>query len=140
MSEEPEFVLLALTVSSEGRERRRLDPADGRLAAGPVVIKEGVEYSLGLEFRVNHGDTSGMRYIHVVKRAGITVDKLEAVLGSYGPSPDGSPCKKELPAEEAPTGLQARSGTYSVRSRVIGDEGTVDVDFEWSYKLAKDWQ
>ncbi|MGW1074978.1 hypothetical protein [Streptomyces sp. NPDC002537] len=138
MSEEPKLVLLALTVSSEGRERRRLDLADGRLLAGPVVIK-GMEYSLGLEFRVNYGDTSGMRYIHAVKRAGTTVDKLEDMLGSYGPSPDGSPYKKELPAEEAATGLQARSGAYNVRSRIVGDDGTAYADFEWSYKLAKDW-
>lgn len=140
MSEQPELVLLTMTVNAEGGERLRLDPADSGLLAGPVVIKEGVQYSLGLEFRVNHGDTSGVRYIQVVKRAGTTVDKLEEDLGSYGPSPDGSPYKKELAPEEAPTGLQARSGTYKVRSRIIGDDGTVYADFEWSYKLAKDWQ
>ncbi|MEU2870491.1 hypothetical protein ABZ769_14995 [Streptomyces olivoreticuli] len=140
MSEEPKLVLLALTVSSEGRERLRLDPADSRLTANPVVIKEGVEYNLGLEFRVIHGDTSGVRYTHVVKRAGAKVDKLEEALGSYAPSPDASPYKKALSAEEAPSGLTARSGSYHVRSRVIDDDGTVYADFEWAYKLAKDWQ
>lgn len=25
-------------------------------------------------------------------------------------------------------------------TRIAGDDGTVYVDFEWSYKLAKDWQ
>ena len=51
----------------------------------------------------------------------------------------------------------ARSGTYSVRSRVVDDDGGVYsgtmvslserepvetdlfVDFEWSFKLAKEW-
>jgi Rho GDP-dissociation inhibitor len=28
---------------------------------------------------------SGLKYLQVVKRAGMTVDKTEAMLGSYGP-------------------------------------------------------
>ncbi|ROQ93720.1 RHO protein GDP dissociation inhibitor [Streptomyces sp. 2132.2] len=140
MSEQSGIVLLAITVNAEGGERLRLAPADSGLLSNPVVIKEGVQYSLGLEFRVNHGDTAGVRCAQVVKRANVTVDKLEEVLGSYGPSPDEDPYKKELAAQEAPTGLQARSGSYKVRSRIIADDATVYADFEWSYKLAKDWQ
>lgn len=140
MSEQAELVLLAVTVHAEGSERLRLNPADTALPAGPVVIKEGARYSLCLEFRVDRGDTAGVRYTQVVKRANVTVDKAEEVLGAYGPSPEGSPYRKELAQDEAPTGLQARSGTYKVRSRIVGDDATVYADFEWSYKLGKDWQ
>lgn len=31
----------------------------------------------------------------------------------------------------------ARSGTYSVRSRIIDDDKAVYTDFEWQFKLAK---
>ncbi|KOV17638.1 hypothetical protein ADK60_27235 [Streptomyces sp. XY431] len=140
MSEEPKFVLLALTVSSEGSERLRLDPADTGLLTNPVVFKEGAEYSLGVEFRVNPGDISRYTYVHLVKRAGVKVDKLEGTLGSYGPSPEGRPYKKELTTEEMPEGVLARSGTYAVQSRILDDDGTVYADFKWSYKIAADWR
>ncbi|KAJ3793214.1 immunoglobulin E-set [Lentinula aff. detonsa] len=37
----------------------------------PVVIKEGIEYNVRIKFRVNHSIISGVRYIQVVKRAGV---------------------------------------------------------------------
>lgn len=66
-----------------------------------------------------------------------TVDKLESMIGSYGPSPD--PVTKRFVSEEAPSGMLARSGSYAVRSRVIDDDKNVYVDFEWTFKLAKEW-
>ncbi|MEW2374375.1 hypothetical protein AB0940_34230 [Streptomyces sp. NPDC006656] len=139
MSEEPKLVLLALTVNSEGSERLRLDPADSELRTKPVVFKEGAEYTLGLEFRVD-GIVSGARYVHLVKRAGTKVDKVESLVGSYGASAEGKPYKKELPAEEVPAGLIARSGAYDVHSRISDDDGTVHADFKWSFRIAADWQ
>ncbi|KAF9263547.1 rho GDP-dissociation inhibitor [Marasmius fiardii PR-910] len=105
----------------------------------PIIIKEGVEYNVRIHFRVNHSIISGVRYIQVVKRTGIKVDKLEQMLGSYGPSPDGKPYVKNFEPEESPSGLIARSGTYSVRSRVVDDDGEIYADFEWNFKLAKEW-
>jgi Rho GDP-dissociation inhibitor len=87
----------------------------------------------------------------------LPVDKLEQMLGSYGPSPDGQPYTKNFEAEESPSGMLARSGTYSVRSRVIDDDGEIYAgasilldahsgllkvasDWEWSFKLAKEWE
>ncbi|PVG04542.1 rho GDP-dissociation inhibitor [Serendipita vermifera] len=104
-----------------------------------VNIKEGVDFSVGITFKVNYGITSGVRYIQVVKRTGIKVDKLEQMLGSYAPSPDGSAYTKLFPEEESPSGLLARSGSYNVRSRVIDDDGHIYADFEWSFKLTKEW-
>jgi Rho GDP-dissociation inhibitor len=86
------------------------------------------------------------------------VDKLEQMLGSYGPNSTGEPYTKNFEAEESPTGMMARSGTYNVRSRVVDDDGEVYAgksalvnlirprapnirmsDWEWSFKLAKEW-
>jgi Rho GDP-dissociation inhibitor len=80
------------------------------------------------------------------------------MLGSYGPSTTGEPYIKNFDPEESPSGMLARSGSYNVRSKVIDDDGEVyagllDVvnrmniarlmyfalDWEWSFKLAKEW-
>lgn len=105
----------------------------------PIVIKEGVEYNVSITFKVNHSIISGVRYIQIVKRAGVKVDKLEQMLGSYGPHPSGEAYKKDFEPEESPSGMLARSGTYNVRSRVVDDDGEVYADWEWCFKLAKEW-
>ncbi|PSR71813.1 hypothetical protein PHLCEN_2v12314 [Hermanssonia centrifuga] len=91
----------------------------------PVHIKEGVLYNVRIKFKVNHSIISGVKYIQVVKRSGIKVDKMEQMLGSYGPTPTGEPHVKNFPEEESPSGLLARSGTYNVRSRVVDDDGEI---------------
>lgn len=37
----------------------------------PINIKEGVDYNVGVTFKVNHGIITGVRYIQVVKRSGL---------------------------------------------------------------------
>ena len=53
------------------------------------------------------------------------VDKMEQMLGSYGPHPKGEAYVKNFDPEESPSGMMARSGTYHVRSRVVDDDGEV---------------
>ncbi|KAJ3992269.1 immunoglobulin E-set [Lentinula boryana] len=105
----------------------------------PVVIKEGIEYNVRIKFRVNHSIISGVRYIQVVKRAGVKVDKMEQMLGSYGPSTNSDPYVKNFDPEESPSGMIARSGTYTVKSRVVDDDGEIYADWEWQFKLGKEW-
>lgn len=131
------------------------------LRKNPVTIKEGSEYAVELKFSINHDVVTGLRYIQVVKRAGINVDKLDSMVGSFGPTTE--PMVKRFVNEEAPAGMLARSGTYSARSRVIDDDKVsaravaetgrgwcagadpqwspspqvVYADFEWQFKLAK---
>ncbi|KIJ70234.1 hypothetical protein HYDPIDRAFT_104923 [Hydnomerulius pinastri MD-312] len=105
----------------------------------PIIIKEGVEYNVRITFKVNHSIISGVRYMQVVKRAGVKVDKMEQMLGSYGPHPKGEAYTKNFDPEESPSGVLARSGSYNVRSRVVDDDGEVYADWEWSFKLAKEW-
>ncbi|KAL1413574.1 rho GDP dissociation inhibitor [Vanrija albida] len=108
-----------------------------RLKKEPITIKEGVDYSVGISFTVEGEIVSGLRYIQVVKRAGITVDRGEHMLGSYGPQ--DQPYIKIFASEESPSGMLARSGSYNVRSRVIDDDGAVWLDVEWGFKLGKEW-
>ncbi|ORY35499.1 rho GDP-dissociation inhibitor [Naematelia encephala] len=108
-----------------------------KLKKEPVTIKEGVEYSVGITFVIENEIISGLKYLQVVKRSGLKVDKTEAMLGSYGPQPE--PYTKIFASEESPSGMLARSGSYNVRSRVIDDDNHVWLDFEWGFKLAKEW-
>lgn len=76
---------------------------------------------------------SGLKYLHVVRRAGLPVDRMEEMIGSYPPR--GEPYVKRFAPSEAPSGMLARSGTNSVRSRIIDDDGVVYADFSWSFKV-----
>lgn len=49
------------------------------------------------------------------------------MIGSYGPRPEAY--VKRFATEEAPSGMLARSGSNTVRSRVIDDDGNVFADW-----------
>ncbi|RSH77620.1 uncharacterized protein EHS24_003180 [Apiotrichum porosum] len=109
-----------------------------RLKKDPVLIKEGVDYSVGISFVVENEIVSGLRFLQVVKRAGVTVDKTEAMLGSYGPQPE--PYTKVFASEESPSGMLARSGSYTVKTRIVDDDNNKWLnDFEWTFKISKEW-
>ncbi|KAI0750949.1 rho GDP-dissociation inhibitor [Daedaleopsis nitida] len=117
-----------------------LNPAEiAGLKKNPITIKEGIEFNVRINFKVNHSIISGVRYMQVVKRAGVKVDKMEQMLGSYGPHPKGEAYTKNFDPEESPSGMLARSGTYNVRSRVVDDDGEVYADWEWTFKIGKEW-
>ena len=48
---------------------------------------------------------------------------MEQMLGSYAKADE--PVLKDFPEEESPSGMLARTGTYSVKSRVIDDDGNI---------------
>lgn len=76
---------------------------------------------------------SGLKYIHVVKRAGVPVDRMEEMIGSYPPRKE--PYVKRFAPNEAPSGFLARSGNNSVRSRIMDDDGVIYADFTWTFKV-----
>ncbi|KAI9317688.1 immunoglobulin E-set [Dichotomocladium elegans] len=102
----------------------------------PFTIKEGTEYQLKVKFRVQHEVVSGLKYLQVVKRKGIRVDKSEEMLGSYGPSANSY--EKTFPVEEAPSGFIARSH-YDAKSKFVDDDGVTHVQWSWSFDIKKDW-
>ncbi|KDN37774.1 hypothetical protein RSAG8_09929, partial [Rhizoctonia solani AG-8 WAC10335] len=96
-----------------------------RVKKDPIVIKEGVDYSVGVKFIIENDVISGL------------LDKMDQMIGSFGP-------KAELQSftfatEESPSGMLARSGTYNVISRITDDDGHKHAEFEWTFKLAKEW-
>ncbi|PWN90962.1 rho GDP-dissociation inhibitor [Acaromyces ingoldii] len=122
-----------VTITLDNLSKEELE----NLKKSPITVKEGVEYNVAISFSVGAEVLSGLKYLHVVKRAGVTVDKLEEMIGSYGPRPEAY--VKRFATEEAPSGMLARSGSNTVRSRVIDDDGNVYADWTWVFKIAKDW-
>lgn len=47
-----------------------------------------------VKFIIQHDLVCGLKYLQVVKRKGITVDKTEEMIGSYGPA--GEPYEKKV--------------------------------------------
>ncbi|KAI9357317.1 immunoglobulin E-set [Zopfochytrium polystomum] len=133
-------VLLSIAMETAGRSDVVIDlsstAAIEALKDQVMTIKEGAEYRLKVRFLVNHDVVSGLKYMHVVKRKGIKVDKQEEMLGSYGPN--AQPYEKKFPLEEAPSGMIAR-GHYNVRSRFIDDDGHIHLEWNWSFDIKKDW-
>lgn len=108
-----------------------------KLATSPFTVKEGVRYQMVIKFRIQREVVSGLKYLQVVKRKGIRVDKFEEMIGSYGPSQQMY--EKKLAEEEAPSGMLAR-GEYRARSRFVDDDKYVHLDFEFAIIIAKDWK
>ncbi|EJT97744.1 E set domain-containing protein [Dacryopinax primogenitus] len=135
----PKVTVISLTLTSDSLFRPIVLHLSDKenFKKNPITIKEGAEYSVTVEFKVNHGLTTGLRFIQVVKRAGLTVDRLDAMIGSY--TAGEAPYRKQMHTESAPSGLIARSGSYTARSRVTDDDKEVYADFEWVFKLGKEW-
>ncbi|CAG8701801.1 8667_t:CDS:2, partial [Gigaspora margarita] len=125
-------IILHLALEVPGRPDEILDlsskDALEKVKDKPFIIKEGVEYQMKVKFRIQHEVVCGLKYIQVVKRRGIKVDKTEEMIGSYGPSED--PYEKKFMIEEAPSGLLAR-GHYEAKSKFIDDDGFTHCEWNW---------
>ncbi|KAK6356548.1 hypothetical protein TWF718_000901 [Orbilia javanica] len=136
-------VIEKLSLKVEGRPDIEVDFTKTELTSlknTPFVVKEKADYRIYVQFRVQHDVISGLKYIQVVKRKGIQVDKTEEMLGSYGPNNEKTPFySKTLPIETAPDGLLGR-GTYTAKSRFTDDDKKVHLEFDWVIEIKKDWQ
>lgn len=83
-------VIESLALEVEGRPNITVNltqpGALENLKKQPFKIKEGGEFNMKAVFRVQHEVLSGLKYVHVIKRKGIKVDKHEEMLGSYAPN------------------------------------------------------
>jgi len=106
----------------------------------PFTIKEGCEYQMKAVFVVQHQVLSGLKYVQSVKRKGIRVSKDVEMIGSFPPNTTGRPTyEKKFAKEEAPSGMLAR-GSYDAVARFVDDDDVTHLQFNWSFKIAKDWE
>ncbi|XP_051988634.1 rho GDP-dissociation inhibitor 1-like [Xyrauchen texanus] len=101
------------------------------------VLKEGVEYRIKINFKVNKDIVSGLKYVQQTFRKGVKIDKSDYMVGSYGPRPNEY--EFLTPLEEAPKGLLAR-GTYNIKSKFTDDDKHDHLSWEWNLNIKKDWK
>ncbi|KAJ3116671.1 hypothetical protein HK098_006521 [Nowakowskiella sp. JEL0407] len=86
---EKQVIVECLALEVEGRQDVILPlstPAEvARAADRSLTIKEGVEYRFKVKFKVYNDVVTGLKYLHAVKRGPMRVDRMEEMLGSYGP-------------------------------------------------------
>ncbi|XP_072225650.1 rho GDP-dissociation inhibitor 1 [Leuresthes tenuis] len=104
----------------------------------PFTLKEGVEYRIKINFKVNKEIVSGLKYIQQSFRKGVKVDKTEYMVGSYGPRPDED-YEFLTTLEESPKGMLAR-GTYNIKSKFTDDDKHDHLSWDWSLAIKKDWK
>eukprot|EP00039_Didymoeca_costata_P018135 m.332240 g.332240 ORF g.332240 m.332240 type:complete len:196 (+) comp16906_c0_seq1:622-1209(+) len=138
----PNVQVLSMKLKSPGHDDIKID-LTGDLSAlksdksTSITIKEGVEFQIEIEFKVNKDLVSGLKYMQAVYRKGIRVDKSSYMLGSYGPKGDAQKATTK-PPEIAPSGMLAR-GHYSIKSRFIDDDGEAHLEWTWQMDIKKDW-
>ncbi|XP_059834630.1 rho GDP-dissociation inhibitor 3 isoform X1 [Hypanus sabinus] len=100
------------------------------------VLKEGVEYRLKINFKVNREIVSGLKYIHYTCKGRLQGDKDTYMVGSYGPREE----EYEFisPVEEAPRGIMVR-GMYTMKSYFTDDDKSDHLHWEWKLNIKKDW-
>ncbi|XP_029294125.1 rho GDP-dissociation inhibitor 1 isoform X2 [Cottoperca gobio] len=103
----------------------------------PFVLKEGVEYRIKINFKVNKEIVSGLKYTQQTFRKGIKVDKSDYMVGSYGPRPEEE-YEFLTTMEESPKGMIAR-GTYNIKSKFTDDDKHDHLSWDWSLTIKKDW-
>ncbi|KAL7378230.1 hypothetical protein ABVT39_010612 [Epinephelus coioides] len=104
----------------------------------PFVLKEGVEYKIKINFKVNKEIVSGLKYTQQTYRKAVRVDKSDYMVGSYGPRPDEA-YEFLTTMEEAPKGMLAR-GTYTIKSKFTDDDKHDHLSWEWNLNIKKDWK
>ena len=135
-------IILSLGLEVPGRPDMVIElSAPGALDAlksKPFIIKEGATFRMKTKFKVQHQILSGMKYIQVVKKMGLS-SKNQEMLGSYGPCTKEKPeYEKKFEQETAPSGMMAR-GHYNAVSRFVDDDDQTHLKFEWSFDIKKDW-
>ncbi|GFH38160.1 hypothetical protein [Streptomyces pacificus] len=136
-----DFELLGMTIQVEGRPDMpvRLTPPDGGSAgppSAPLVLREGSEFRVRLEFVVGSGrDLEGLRFVDERTRQGVTVGRQEILLGDYR---RGGPYEIVLPPERLPIGHMARD-VYQVTGTIADKDGRILGRESHSFEITKDW-
>ncbi|OAL54440.1 Rho GDP-dissociation inhibitor 2 [Pyrenochaeta sp. DS3sAY3a] len=135
-------IILSLALEVEGRPDIVIDlrapGALDTLTKKPFIIKEGAEYRMKAQFKVQHEILAGLKYVQQTKRAGLS-HKLQEMMGSYGPSTEEKPFyEKKFTPETAPSGMLAR-GSYTAVSKFVDDDNQTHLQFKWTFELKKDW-
>ncbi|EMG49963.1 hypothetical protein G210_5043 [Candida maltosa Xu316] len=107
----PDLQIIKIVININGKEPFEVPVKDADSI--DVKIPGGVKYHMTLHFQVKNKKLEDIRYIQVVKKAGITIRTRELEIGTYEPSDETY--SKDFPEDETPSGWLTR-GNYNCAS------------------------
>lgn len=119
-----------------GRPDIILDVNDKSLKDKPYNLKEGSDFKLQLKFWVQHDIVMALKFKNVTSKMGINVAKDDFVVGSFAPQTEEYTWSSVI--QTAPDGWLAR-GNYSAHGKFCDDDGHIFAEFDYAFKLSKDW-
>lgn len=131
-------VVISMTLNINGEAPVVINLEDGQTDQKVnFKIKEKSIYQLSIKFKVQHEIITGLKYLQAVKKAGITVDKIDEPMGSFAPCTNEKPFYEKVFEEvEAPSGFIAR-GNYNAVSKFVDDDKVVHLIVPWSFQITK---
>lgn len=87
-------------------------------------------------FKVQHDIVSALRFENTIKKTVIPVDKMNFMMGSYGPKDEAYVFKSQ--AFTAPSGMLAR-GKYNCNTKFVDDDKKNHLDLNYTLAIAKDF-
>ena len=128
-----------IVVDLDAPSQAELNKKIAVLKGKPFIIKEGAQFRMKVQFRVQHNVLSGLKYLQKISKMGIS-NKSEEMIGSYSPNTEDKPIhEKKFESDTAPSGMIAR-GKYSATSKFVDDDGQTHLAFDWTFEVKKDWQ
>lgn len=139
--DERRVVVLKMEVFIAGREPFTVNVDDPvslkNFQENPISVPGGVKYHLRVTFRIQHEIVTGLKYVQVAKRGGITLNRISELLGSYPPNTTEKPTySHDLAENQAPSGFLLR-GTYTCTSSFIDDDNKTHYEVPWSINVTK---
>ncbi|XP_063934081.1 uncharacterized protein LOC135145879 [Zophobas morio] len=104
----------------------------------PLIIKEGTEFKMLVEFRVQHQIVHGFKIHSTVKKMGASIVDETVMLGSYPPSNNFKTVTIQ-DYQPAPSGTLGR-GEYMSHMKFLDDTKKLYLDIEYKIKISKDWK
>jgi len=131
-------IMQKISLLVEGRDEISMDltkPAE-ELKKESFTLKEGCKYRMQIYFHVQREIVSGLKYHQKVYKAGIKVDSMSQMMGSYGPKAELQSFKTQ--EEEAPSGMLKR-GSFKIESKFMDDDKNEYASWKWNIEVKKDW-
>ncbi|XP_010270123.1 PREDICTED: rho GDP-dissociation inhibitor 1 [Nelumbo nucifera] len=134
---EPDVKIMSISILSPGRNELVLPlPESGNPKGLWFSLKEGSRYRLKFSFMVSNNLVSGLRYSNTVWKAGVRVDSVKEMLGTF--SPQAEPYTHEMPEETTPSGIFAR-GSYSAKTKFVDDDKKCHLDLTYTFDIRREW-
>ncbi|KAH9287964.1 hypothetical protein KI387_032081, partial [Taxus chinensis] len=112
---EPEVTFQSLGIISSGNPEIKFPlPLVKSSNDISLTLKEGCNYYVKFSFMVHHNIVCGLSYVNTVWKAGLKVDHIRHMVGTF--SPRREPYVHDLEEETAPSGVLAR-GSYMAKTK-----------------------